>query len=412
VFRVLYGGRVTSLFELYQDLHAHPELAFAEHRTAGIVADRLTDLGLDVTTGVGGTGVVGVLHGSAATTDDGGAGPVVWLRADIDGLPVHEQTGLPYASSHRMTDADGTETFTMHACGHDMHITWLVGTLERLVATRDEWSGTVVAIFQPAEEVIGGARAMVADGLVDRFPKPDVVLGQHTSPEALGRISVGSGPVMASSDRFTITFRGRGAHGSAPQMSRDPIVAAASAILRLQTIVSREVPPREVAVVTVGSVHGGTRPNIIPDSVVIEISTRSKNEETRTLVDAAIRRIVAAESAAGGLDEPLIERKPGANVLVNDPDAAARVVAALDGVVPDVFPGDSSLGVASEDVGELATAAGAPIVYWFTATTDPAVFERGEDAPTNHSPFFAPDAERSIPIGIDALTAAAREFLG
>lgn len=391
------------LFALYRDLHAHPELAFAEHRTAGVVAEHLEALGLDVTTGVGGTGVVGVLAN--------GDGPTIWLRADIDGLPVREQTGLAYASEHRATDEDGSETFTMHACGHDLHITWLLGTLERLVDTRDAWRGIVVAVFQPAEEVIGGARAMVADGLVDRFPRPDVVLGQHTSPEAVGRISVGSGPVMASSDRFTITFRGQGAHGSAPQTSRDPIVTAAAAILRLQMIVAREVSPREHAVVTVGSVHGGSRANIIPDDVVIEISTRSQNEATRAAIDAAIERIVVAESAAGGLDAPTIERKPGANVLVNDPEAAARVVAALDGVVPEVFTGDSALGMASEDVGELATAADAPIVYWFTATTDPALFEAGAPIPTNHSPFFAPAAERSIQIGVDALVAAAREFL-
>lgn len=400
-----YGCRVTTLplFDIYRDLHAHPELAFAEHRTAGVVADHLRSLGLEPTTGVGGTGVVAVLENAA--------GPVVWLRADMDGLPVEERTGLPYASVHTAVDEDGSETRTMHACGHDLHMTWLLGALERLIATRDSWAGTVVAVFQPAEEVIGGARAMVDDDLVDRVPRPDVVLGQHTAPEPVGRVTVGSGPVMAASDRFTITFRGRGGHGSAPQTTRDPVVAAASAVVRLQSVVAREVGPRQAAVVTVGSIHGGTRANIIPDVVTIEVSTRAQTDETRHQVEQAVRRIVAAESAAGGLDEPLVRVRPGANVLVNDADAAGRVLAALEGVVPSLVAGDSVLGMASEDVGDLATAAEAPIVYWFTGTTDPALFADGAEVPTNHSPFFAPLAEASIPVGVDAFVAATRAWL-
>ena len=392
------------LLSIYQDLHAHPELGFQEHRTAGVVVDRLTEIGgITVTTGVGGTGVVGVL--------ENGDGPVVWLRADMDGLPVQERTGLPYASTARATDEDGNEGPTMHACGHDIHVTWLLGTLERLVATRADWSGTVVAVFQPAEEVISGARAMIDDGLVERFAKPTVVLGQHSAPAPVGVVAVGSGAVMASSDRFTVTFNGRGAHGSAPQASLDPIVTAASAVVRLQTIVSREVGPSDAGVVTVGSFHAGTRPNIIPDTAVIEISTRARNEETRAAIIASIERIVRAESDAGGLAAPTIERAPGADVLVNDADQAAVVLEAVRAVVPHAVDMESGLAMASEDVGQLATAAGAPIVYWFTGITDPELFRRGEDIPSNHSPFYAPQADTAIPVGVDALVAAARATL-
>lgn len=390
------------LLAIYQDLHRHPELAFHEQRTGQVIADRLAELGIEPITGVGGTGVVGVVAN--------GAGPVLWLRADIDGLPVQERTGLPYASEHRVVDADGNETQTMHACGHDMHITWLLGALERLLATRATWAGTVVAIFQPAEEVIGGARAMVDDGLLDRVPRPDIVLGQHSAPAPVGMIGVGFGAVMSASDRMRVTFQGRGGHGSAPHTTLDPIVTAASAVLRLQTIVSREVAPTEPAVVTVGTFHSGTRGNIIPDDATIEISTRARSEAVRERILSAIERVVHAEAAAGDLPAPEIVREPGADVLVNDPASAERVLAALgSGAVR--LENAHGLVMASEDVGQLATAASAPIVYWFTGTTDPAVFERGEEAPSNHSPFYAPLAEPSIPIGVDALVAAAREFL-
>ncbi|WP_066516665.1 amidohydrolase [Curtobacterium ammoniigenes] len=390
------------LLDIYQDLHRHPELAFHERRTAQVIADRLSDLGVDPITGVGGTGVLGVIAN--------GDGPVVWLRADIDGLPVQERTGLAYASEHRVIDADGNETQTMHACGHDMHITWLLGALERLLASRDAWAGTVVAIFQPAEEVIGGARAMVEDGLLDRVPRPDIVLGQHSAPAPVGMIGVGFGPVMSASDRMRVTFHGRGGHGSAPHTTLDPIVAAASAVVRLQTVVSREIAPTEPAVVTIGTFHAGTRGNIIPDDATIEISTRARSEGVRAQILAAIERIVGAEAAAGGLPAPEITREPGADVLVNDPAAAERVLRALgSGAVR--LENAHGLVMASEDVGQLATAAEAPIVYWFTGTTDPAVFQRGEEPPSNHSPFYAPLAEPSIPVGVEALVSAAREFL-
>lgn len=392
------------LLSIYQDLHAHPELGFQEHRTAGVIAAKLAEIGgIDVTTGVGGTGVVGVVAN--------GEGPVVWLRADMDGLPVQERTGLSYASEHVGTDDEGRDVPTMHACGHDIHVTWLLGTLERLVATTGDWRGTVVAVFQPAEEVISGARAMVEDGLVERFPRPDVVLGQHSAPAPVGIVAVGTGPVMASSDRLTVTFNGRGAHGSAPQASLDPVVTAASAVVRLQTVVAREVSPSDAGVVTVGSFHAGTRANIIPDEAVIEISTRARNEETRQRIIASIERIVRAESMAGGLSEPTIVRAPGAEVTVNDAEAAATVLDAIRAEVPGARDLEIGLAMASEDVGQLATAAGAPLVYWFTGITDPERFRSGEEIPSNHSPFYAPQAETAIPVGVDALVAATRAYV-
>ncbi|PZF27646.1 amidohydrolase [Curtobacterium sp. MCLR17_045] len=392
------------LLSIYQDLHAHPELGFQEHRTAGVITAKLAEIGgIEVTTGVGGTGIVGVVSN--------GEGPVVWLRADMDGLPVQERTGLSYASEHVGTDDEGREVPTMHACGHDIHVTWLLGTLERLVASTGDWRGTVVAVFQPAEEVISGARAMVEDGLVERFPKPDVVLGQHSAPAPVGIVAVGTGPVMASSDRLTVTFNGRGAHGSAPQASLDPVVTAASAVVRLQTVVAREVSPSDAGVVTVGSFHAGTRANIIPDEAVIEISTRARNEETRQRIIASIERIVRAESTAGGLSEPTIVRAPGAEVTVNDAEAAATVLDAIRAEVPGARDLEIGLAMASEDVGQLATAAGAPLVYWFTGITDPERFRRGEEIPSNHSPFYAPQAETAIPVGVDALVAATRAYV-
>lgn len=246
----------TALTDLYRDLHAHPELGFQEYRTARIAADRMRALGLAVTEGIGGAGVAAVL--------ENGPGPVVWLRADMDGLPVTERTGLEYASTVRVVGPDGTESGVMHACGHDMHVTWLIGAMEQLVATRAEWSGTVVALFQPAEEVVAGARAMVDDGLADRVPRASIVLGQHVAPLPAGVISLTAGPAMAGVDDLTVTLHGRGGHASRPETTIDPVLAAASTVVRLQSVISREAIPGKLAVLTVGRLQAGTKSNIIP----------------------------------------------------------------------------------------------------------------------------------------------------
>src|SRR6185437_1174437 len=291
-FPVADGPDLEALATLYRDLHAHPELSFAEHRTAGIVAERLRALGYEVTAGVGGTGVVGVLsHGT---------GPTVLLRADMDGLPVLEQTGLPYASTARATDSTGADVPVMHACGHDVHVTCLLGAAAELAAARGTWQGTLLLVFQPAEEQGNGAQAMIDDGLYTRFPVPSIVLGQHVSPVAAGVLGVHGGPAMAGADALRVVLHGKGGHGSRPETTVDPILMAAAIVLRLQGIVSREIAARDSAVLTVGALHAGTAVNIIPDSAELLLSLRHFDDKVRAQVLAAVERIVRAESAASG----------------------------------------------------------------------------------------------------------------
>ena len=401
------------LAALYRDLHAHPELAFAEHRTAGIAADRLRDLGYQVTTGVGGTGVVGVLSN--------GAGPTVLLRADMDGLPVLEQTGLPYASTGRATDSGGTDVPVMHACGHDMHVTCLLGAAAELAAARDAWRGTLLLVFQPAEEAGKGAQAMIDDGLYERFPAPDIVLGQHVMPLPAGVLGVHGGAAMAGADALRVVLYGQGGHGSRPETTVDPVLMAAATVLRLQGVVSREVAGKETAVLTVGALRAGTAANIIPDQAELLLSLRSFNDKVHDKARAAIDRIIRAEAAASGAPkEPEITTEVSFPVLVNDPAACAKLTERFDaGVGLTLDPGPVT---GSEDVGLLATAAGVPCVYWFLGGSDPALFSgvtTTEEArvivdglPSNHSPLFAPVVELTIRTGVAALTAAARAWLG
>ncbi len=402
---------MTALEELYYDLHAHPELSFAEHRTAGIVADRLNALGLEVITGIGRTGVVGVLAN--------GAGPTVMLRADMDGLPVTEETGLPYASTVTTTDEHGHEVGVMHACGHDIHITCLIGAVERLLETRGEWSGTVVALFQPAEEHGGGAQVMVDDGLYEKVPKPDIVLGQHVAPAPAGTVGAHPGPAMSAVDAFDVTMFGRGGHGSRPETTIDPVVMAAATVMRLQGIVAREVAAVDTAVVTVGYMSAGTKSNIIPAEAKLGISIRSFDEEVRGHVVGAVERVIAAEAQASGAErEPSIEVTERYPVTVNDPDALERTKTAFRAVFGDDRVVDPGLITGSEDVGNLATAAGAPLVYWILGGTDPHAYAAAmaagsldHDIPSNHSPFFAPLPQPTIDVGVQALVVAAREWL-
>lgn len=402
----------TTWIDLYEDLHRHPELSFQEERTAGIVAEHLAAMGYEVATGIGATGVVGVLRN--------GDGPTVLLRADMDALPVEEKTGLPYASTQRALDPEGREVAVAHACGHDVHVTCLLAACEALAADRS-WSGTLLAVFQPAEELGQGAKAMVADGLYERFGTPIVVLGQHVAPLPAGMLGIHAGPMYSALDGLRIVLHGHGGHGSMPNATVDPIVMAASTVMRLQTVVSREVPPSEFAVVTVGTLHAGTKANIIPDDAELQVNVRSYKESVRAKVLAAIERIVRGEAAAAGADrEPLIEHVEALDSVVNDPDAVERTRAALEGacdllVDPGAVPG-------SEDVGWFATAAGAPCVYWVLGGADPAHFagltsldefvDRVGSLPANHSPLYAPVPEPTLSIGTAALVAAAREWLG
>lgn len=396
---------------LYIDLHRHPELSFQETRTAGVVAGHLTELGIPFEEGVGKTGVVALLAN--------GEGPVVWLRADMDGLPVPEQTGLAYASTARGTDPAGLDVPVMHACGHDMHVTAMLGALERLANSTDEWSGTIVAVFQPAEEYGAGAQAMIADGVLDRFPKPDIVLGQHLTPIAAGSLGVRPGTQMAASDGLTVTLFGRGGHGSRPQATIDPVVMAAATVMRLQTIVSREVDPRDVAVVTVGSIHAGLKNNIIPADAKLELSLRYPDDEARERVLAKVERIVRAEAAASGAEtEPVIVTDHTLPPTINDADATARLVRAWDAAFGEGTVVDPGMFTGSEDVSWFARDAGVPLVYWFFGGVDPDAYAAAKaagrieaDIPTNHSPFFAPVLHPTIERGVEALVVAAREFL-
>lgn len=395
-----HDGSVT-LDELYCDLHSHPELSFEETRTAAIAAEELRAAGFGVIEGIGTTRVVGVLRN--------GSGPTVLLRADMDALPVVEATGLAYAS---------TTSGVMHACGHDVHVACLIGATRELAATRAEWSGTVVAVFQPAEEVGRGAQAMLDDGLYERVPTPDVVLGQHVGPAPAWMVGAHPGAAFASADSIDITVRGRGGHGSRPETTIDPIVIASAIVGRLQTIVSREIAPQETAVVTVGRLNAGTKNNIIPDSAELGLTIRSYREDVRGRMLAGIERIVSAEAAASGAPDPVIVPAESFPVTVNDGVATERTMVAFrsafgEGAVLD--PGQVS---GSEDVGLLATAANAPLVYWILGGAHPATYLAAakagtieRDIPSNHSAHFAPEIQPTLDRGVAALVIAAREWL-
>jgi len=397
---------------LYTDLHRHPELSFQETRTAGVVARELAELGIDFEEGIGKTGVIGTIRN--------GDGPVVWLRADMDALPVKELTGLPYASTARGTDPAGTDVPVMHACGHDLHVTCLLGALERLLQTKDEWSGTIVAVFQPAEEYGAGSQAMIADGALERFPRPDIVLGQHVTPLPAGTIGVRSGTQMAASDGLTVTLLGRGGHGSRPHSTIDPVVMAAATVMRLQTIVSREVDPRDVAVVTVGSIHAGLKNNIIPAEAKLELSLRYPDEDARVRVLAKVERVVRAEAQASGADEePVIEIDHSLPPTINDVHATAQLTLAFDRAFGEGTVVDPGMFTGSEDVSWFARESGAPLVFWFWGGIDQQKYADAKatdtierDIPTNHSPYFAPVIQPTLDRGVDALVVAAREFLG
>lgn len=398
------------LAPLYRDLHAHPELGFAEVRTAAVAAEAMRGLGLEVTTGVGGTGVVAVLAN--------GPGPVVYLRADMDGLPVLEKSGVAYASTDTAIDAGGAEVPLMHACGHDVHVTCLIGAVDDLVARRAQWSGTLVAVFQPAEELIIGAAAMLADGLLDRFPRPDVVLGQHVAPFPAALIGLHTGAAMAGGDSMTVTFHGQGGHASRPHATIDPVLAACSAVVRLQSVVSREVEPGQLAVVTVGSIHAGTQGNIIPDDATLEINIRTISAASREQVLAAVRRIIDAEATAAGMTTPpTVVLGDHAPATINDPASAERLRARFGAEFGQEQVWSPGVVAGSEDVGLIATAAGVPLVFWFLGGTDPVAFAAAtaagtvdRDVPGNHSPFFAPVIEPTLSRGVAALSAAAREW--
>ena len=398
------------LANLYRDLHRNPELSMQETRTAAIAAERIRACGYQVAERVGKTGVVGIL--------ENGPGPTVMLRADMDALPVREQTGLAYASRQTGVDPDGIEVPVMHACGHDLHVTCLTGAASLMAKSRDRWSGRLMLVFQPGEEIGDGARAMIEDGLFTRFGKPDIVLGQHVIPAPAGMFLWRAGTTMAAADSFEIRLFGRGAHGSQPQSSIDPIVMAASVVMRLQTVVSREVSAGEQVVVTIGSIHAGTKENIIPDEASLKLNVRSYSEKVRRHVLDAIHRIVDAEAAASGATRPpeyrLLNKFP---LLSNDPEATGRISIALASQFGEESVRETQPVAASEDFGEFGVAAGVPSVFWYLGCMDANIIRAAEQAgrmsevPSNHSPLFSPVIEPTISTGVQALVAGAMTWL-
>jgi amidohydrolase len=393
---------------LYLDLHQNPELSSHETQTAEKLAGRLRDLGYTVTEHVGGTGVVAILKN--------GAGPAVMLRTELDGLPVEEKTGLAYASKVRAKDDSGRDVAVMHACGHDLHMASLFATAAIMAHSKSTWHGTLILIGQPAEETIAGAKRMIEEGLMTRFPKPDVAIAMHVgSTLPAGEVGVGPGYRFSNADSLRITIYGKGGHGSMPNSTIDPIVIAARVVVTLQTIVSREVKPGEVAVITVGYIQAGTKNNIIPDHAELGITVRSYKPEVRKLMLAAIERITRAEAnAAGATQEPKIEHYEATDAVYNDPVLAQR----LQGVLESALGKDRVVvddpGMASEDFSYF-TAQGVPSFYFSLGGADPAKYAEakaaGTNLPSNHSPLFAPDVDPALHTGIEAEVAVLRNLL-
>ena len=400
------------LASLYTDLHRHPELSMRELRTARIAADYVEALGYTVAREVGVTGVVAVL--------ENGDGPTVMMRADMDALPMREDTGLPYASTVTAEDGDGAAVDVAHACGHDMHVAWMLGAARVLAESRSAWRGTAMVVFQPGEETAQGAASMLGAWGEGRFPRPDVILGQHVMVGAAGTVQYRPGVILSAGDSLEIKLFGRGSHGSQPHTSIDPVVMAAATVLRLQTIVSREIAPAEPAVLTIGSLQAGTKENIIPDDATIKLNVRTYSEDTRAAILESIRRICRAESEASGAEKPptftAINRYP---LTENDPATTDRVAAALRAALGGdnvaLMPQPAS---ASEDFSAFGRAWKVPYVFWFVGGTDPAVYAQAardkavSRIPSNHSPRFAPVIHPTLETGLKAMLAAAGAWLG
>ena len=398
---------------LYEHLHAHPELSFMEVNTAALIAKELRALGIDVTEKVGRLGVVGVLRN--------GTGPTVLLRTDMDALPLKETTGVPYASTAVVKDLQGREQPAMHACGHDVHMTSFIGAARTLVAVRDRWAGTIVFVAQPAEEIVAGARAMLDDGLYTRFPRPDFALTFHDDAMLpAGRVGYREGPIMSGVSSLDIVVRGVSGHGSAPHTAKDPVVLASQIVVALQMIVSREVAPGTRAVVTVGTIHGGLKRNIIPDEVKLELTLRAFDPAVMAKLVAAIRRITAGTAQAAGVPEdrlPIVTvTEEGIGVTANDPALTRRLVA----VFTEWMGADRVSEVEPVNAGEDfslygQTAERVPSVLWRVGASAPEKFAEsartGVPVPSNHNSGFAPVPEPTITAGVTTMTAAVLELL-
>jgi len=394
---------------LYIDLHKNPELSMKEQRTSARMADELSKLGYEVTAGVGGTGVVGVLRN--------GKGPTVLLRTELDALPVEEKTGLPYASTATGVNPQGQTVPVMHACGHDVHMAGWTGAAALLARMKDRWRGTVLMIAQPGEETVQGARAMIADGLFARFPKPDFALAVHDSSDLpAGKVYFVPGPAMASVDSVDVTIFGRGGHGAKPDTTVDPVLIAARTVLAFQTLISREKDPLEPAVLTVGSIHGGTKYNIIPDEVKLQITLRTFNPEVRKLLLSGIERMAKTEAAsARAPKEPVLKVSESQDSTYNDPALTRRLAAVLARQLGAENVQEIRPEMVAEDFGEFGRAAGVPSVQLRVGAVEPSRYEASKKAgtplPSLHSSGFAPDRERTIKAAATVLTLSALELM-
>jgi amidohydrolase len=397
---------------LYKDLHTHPELAFHETRTATLLAARMRKLGFTVTEHVGKTGLVALYKN--------GAGPTVLVRTELDALPVEEKTGLPYASTVKTIGEDGKETFVDHACGHDSHMAWWIGTAEALLAMKDQWHGTLMFIAQPAEEIVAGAKAMLADGLYSKFPKPDYGFAAHVDPSPIGTVAVKQGAVTSASDTILITFKGVGAHGSMPDKSIDPIIEGAHFVDDVQTVISRQKDPQKFGVVTVGSFHAGTVANIISDHADLQLTLRSYDPEVRKVLNDGVVTTANAVAMMAHAPAPDIRHPFAAAPVLNDSALAANTAAILKtalgdanvDLVPETKPG----WTASEDYSELVNAGMPHSVYFSIGGYAPETIAKykaeGKPLPVNHSPFFAPVPGPTIRTGVETLALAVLSVAG
>jgi hippurate hydrolase len=400
---------LSELETVYKDIHQNPELSMQEFRTAKIAADHLTRYHYEVSVGIGVTGVVGVMKN--------GDGPVVMLRADMDALPVVETTGLPYASTKKAKDEEGVEVGVSHVCGHDLHVAWLIGVAKIYAEHKDLWKGTLLIVFQPGEEVARGAQAMIDDGMITRFPKPEIILGQHVMVGEAGTVGYRSGPILSAGNSLKVKIFGRGAHGSSPQTSIDPVIMAAATTMRLQTIISREVAPMENAVLTIGALQAGVKENIIPEEAVLKLNIRTFNEGVREHILTAVKRICCAEcSASNAPKAPEFTMLDSYPVTDNDKRATARLAEAFQ-----VQFGDKSYETApasaSEDFSIFGRSWEVPYVFWFVGGTDPDVYKKAKkensinSIPSNHSPKFFPVLHPTFKTGLLAMTTAAAAWL-
>lgn len=413
---------LSSYEDLYIHFHRNPEISTLEVETSKRIAEELKSLNdkhgspIEIKTGIGKTGLIGIHRN--------GEGPTILLRADMDAMPVLERTGLEYASTKRMmdTDWDNVEKPVMHACGHDFHITSLLAAIETLLNAKDKWSGTLIYLFQPAEERGRGARMMLDDGLYDKnrhaCPEPDICLGQHVFPFKSGKVYAKSGPTMSAADSYKITIHGKGGHGSQPHSCIDPVVIASMIVVHLQTLVSREVPPGETAVVTVGSIKAGDTVNVISDTAIMLVNIRSVSPQWRKVLLDGLKRIVDAECVAGRCPKPAeYEKLNEYPFTINDDDVTGKVTKSFIEYFGDEFEPMKAVS-GSEDFPLLATDIGKPYMFWFFGGTEPEEYERrvkdgtvGE-LPSNHSPFFAPVIQPTLKTGVEAMVVAALTFVG